>query len=174
MRVVWLAALAVLLLGIVFILIPKTDVVSRSDKVAQASSITEGGELAQQKGFDEKKEVKLITQSPFIESYGASDGSIEDDLEILQVTLSECTLIIKDYDQFFLPDNEYIVKFLQGKNPDRLAWLPLEHEFINDSGQVTDRLGIPVYFHRLKGFQYELRSAGLDKLLWTGDDIIVK
>ena len=127
-----------------------------------------------QEGTRKSREVRLLTGSPFLTEYGAEGGSVEEDLAILKSLLSECSLIIKNYDQFFLPDNAHVVKFLQGENPDRLAWLPKDHPSISEEGELIDRFSSPIYFHRLGGFRYEFRSAGEDGKHWTADDVTLK
>ncbi|MDB4652766.1 hypothetical protein OAE39_00670 [Akkermansiaceae bacterium] len=66
------------------------------------------------------------------------------------------------------------MRFLQGSNPEKLAWIPKEHPLIQPDGVLLDRNGVPVFFHRLGGLQIEYRSVGLDGKHWTDDDIIVR
>ncbi|MCB1211999.1 MAG: hypothetical protein KDK97_21940, partial [Verrucomicrobiales bacterium] len=39
-------------------------------------------------------------------------------------------------------------------------------------GQLMDRWGSPFWFHSVSGAKMEIRSAGPDRQLFTGDDII--
>lgn len=121
-----------------------------------------------------KAGIRLIDGNPLIVEFGAEAGSLQRDLEALRDVVRDCQLIIKDFDRFHLPGNPEIVRFLQGGNPDRLAWLPRDFSFVNDKGELLDRHGNPIFFHRLSGRRFEYRSAGPDRELWTADDVIVK
>ena len=118
--------------------------------------------------------VRLIGQHPFDMEYGHPDHDVENDLKVLHFLLHDCQSIIKDFDSYFLPENREIVSFLQGKNRDRLAWIPKDHQFVNDKGELVDRWGTPLFFHRESGLQFELRSAGPDRKHWTKDDVSTK
>lgn len=111
---------------------------------------------------------------PLILEFGAEDGSLRRDLEILRDVVRDCQLLIKDFDRYHLPGNPEIVRFLQGANPDRLAWLPRDFPFVNEKGELLDRHGTPIFFHRLSGTGFEYCSAGPDGELWTADDVVVK
>lgn len=41
---------------------------------------------------------------------------------------------------------------------------------INADGQLCDRWGTPYFFHQVSGTEMEIRSAGPDRKMWTGDD----
>lgn len=115
--------------------------------------------------------VRLIGGNPFIKEYGLPDRNTANDLTVVNLLLSDSQLLIKDFDSYFLPENRHITGFLQGKNRDRLAWIPEQYRFVNDQGELVDRWKTPLFFHRKSGFQFELRSAGPDRKLWTKDDI---
>ncbi len=44
----------------------------------------------------------------------------------------------------------------------------------NAVGELLDIWGTPYFFHQMSAQQMEIRSAGLDKTLWTQDDIIAQ
>ena len=125
-------------------------------------------------GPSRERQIRLIERNPMIEEFGAVRGTTRGDLEALRDVVRECQLLMKNFDRFHLPGNQEIVKFLQGFNPEKLAWIPEEFSFLNDKGELVDRLGIPVFFHRLSGMRFEYRSAGPDREHWTADDIIVR
>ena len=118
--------------------------------------------------------VKLIERNPFIEDYGKKEGGDLADLQALRDVVTDCQLLLKDFDRYHLPGNPEITRFLQGFNPEKLAWIPAKHDSINAAGELLDRHGTPVFFHRLSGMRFEFRSAGLDRKHWTNDDVIVR
>ncbi|MDA7882244.1 hypothetical protein N9A94_08050 [Akkermansiaceae bacterium] len=116
--------------------------------------------------------LRVITRSLFNEEYAAQDRNIEDDLETISDLVINCQQIIKNFDTFFLPDNEAITSFLRGDNPEKIAWIPPNHSAINQDGELVDRNGVPVFFHRESGLQFQIRSAGEDQIMWTSDDVV--
>lgn len=117
--------------------------------------------------------VKFIDQNPFILDYGKEGGSDLKDLQALRDVVTDCQILFKDFDRYHLPGNPEITRFLQGSNPDKLAWIPEGHRLINDAGELLDRHGTPVFFHRLSGLKFEFRSAGPDRKYWTDDDVVL-
>jgi hypothetical protein len=41
---------------------------------------------------------------------------------------------------------------------------------INADGEMCDRWGTPYFFHQVSATEMEIRSAGPDRQMWTGDD----
>lgn len=68
--------------------------------------------------------------------------------------------------------NEDITAALLGDNPQGLAFLPPDHPAIQD-GQIVDRWGTPFWFHSASSNVMEIRSAGPDRKLFTGDDVVL-
>jgi hypothetical protein len=71
-------------------------------------------------------------------------------------------------------NNAEIVKELDGGNPAGARYLPAELMRLNDQGELIDRWGTPYFFHQESKDRIEVRSAGPDKVLWNGDDIVEK
>ena len=69
-------------------------------------------------------------------------------------------------------DNAAVVNALTGNNPARLAFLPPDDPAINARGELTDRWGTPFFFHLLSREAVEIRSAGPDGEMYTGDDLV--
>lgn len=67
--------------------------------------------------------------------------------------------------------NDEIVRRLQGENPKGIAVLPKSHPAIRE-GELIDRFGTPYRFHPESAWVTTVRSAGPDKKMWTGDDIL--
>jgi len=69
--------------------------------------------------------------------------------------------------------NAEIMRSIMGDNP-RKAQLLQDGVTLNGSGEIVDPWGNPYFFHQLSGTLMEVRSAGPDGIMWTGDDIIRK
>jgi len=115
---------------------------------------------------------RIITKSLFFEEYGSSNRSVADDLEAVFWLLNDCQLVVKNFEAQFLPDNQAITSFLRGGNREKIAWIPPAHASVNDQGELTDRFGVPIFFHRESGLRFQIRSAGVDRALWTDDDVV--
>ena len=68
--------------------------------------------------------------------------------------------------------NAEFVNALTGNNPRRIALIERSHPAINPAGELTDRWGTPFFFHLVAHDQIEIRSAGPDKEMWNGDDLL--
>jgi len=66
--------------------------------------------------------------------------------------------------------NEDVVAALLGENEKRTAFLPAGISSIVE-GRLVDRWGSPYWFHPVSGREMEIRSAGPDRELFTGDDL---
>ncbi|MFM7101545.1 MAG: hypothetical protein ACKO3N_10275 [Verrucomicrobiota bacterium] len=70
-------------------------------------------------------------------------------------------------------DNGDILAALTGRNPLGLVFVPPDHPSIDPDGRLLDRWGTPIFFDSMSRSETRLRSAGPDKSLWTGDDLVV-
>jgi hypothetical protein len=70
-------------------------------------------------------------------------------------------------------ENAAIVAVLTGKNALDYYFLPPRHPAINAAGQLVDRWGTPFFFHQLSSDQMQIRSAGPDRKMYTGDDEVL-
>lgn len=70
--------------------------------------------------------------------------------------------------------NAEMMKTVMGGNPVQANLGPPEGQMLNEQGELMDRWGTPYFFHQLSKTEMEIRSAGPDRLMWTGDDIITK
>lgn len=91
-----------------------------------------------------------------------------DDLSTLDLLFAEFR---KNHGGNPVGENEEITATLLGKNPKHLAYLPATGSFLDGSGKLIDRWGTPYVFHSLAASRTEIRSAGPDRELWTGDDV---
>lgn len=68
--------------------------------------------------------------------------------------------------------NAEIMKAVMGDNPARARLGPPEGQSLNGQGELVDRWGSPYFFHQISGANMEIRSAGPDRVMWSGDDIV--
>lgn len=117
--------------------------------------------------------VTVLRDTPFDLRFGTGQGTQKDDLEVLQRTLADARILIKNHSRLPLADNLDFVRFLSGSNPHRVAWIRPGHPSVNAKGELTDRWGSPVFFHQESSSATSLRSAGPDRTLWNQDDILL-
>lgn len=119
-----------------------------------------------------KPSLRVLKNSWFETEYGLERGSLENDLQIVSSTITESQTMIKDFAQYFIPDNQALTAFLSGKNRDRLAWIQPGNKAISEEGELLDRYGTPLFFHRESATRFQVRSAGVDRVMWTDDDVL--
>ena len=112
----------------------------------------------------------VVDDTDFATGYPAPAGPLEDDLKMVAELLDAAALLVKDLDRFPLPDNAAFTTFLQGRNPHRVAWIRPGHPAVNGKGELVDRWGNPLFFHRESSREITLRSAGPDGKMWNDDD----
>lgn len=72
-------------------------------------------------------------------------------------------------------DNAEISRALTGENPKQAVFAQPEDGLkLNSLGQMIDNWGTPIFFHSLSRSEMEIRSAGPDRRMWTGDDLVLK
>lgn len=113
----------------------------------------------------------ILRDSDFDRRFGAPDGTAEADLQAVAGIWEAALLLVKDHDRFPLPDNAAITAFLQGKNPHRVGWIRPGHPSVSGAGELLDRWGTPLFFHRESARTTTYRSAGPDREMWTDDDV---
>jgi hypothetical protein len=71
--------------------------------------------------------------------------------------------------------NPEITAALMGDNPRHINFItPDSGLIVNDNGEMLDAWGTPLFFHQISGHETEIRSAGMDKKMWTFDDLVLK
>ncbi len=103
--------------------------------------------------------------------YGTSSQSAEQDLTDLSHAFDTFSLLLKGSDPLPLGANEDIGNALRGRNRTHLRFLPDDAPCFNAQGQIVDRWQTPMFFHAIDHARLDIRSAGPDKKMWTGDDI---
>jgi len=106
-----------------------------------------------------------------LRDYAKTNLSPQNDLNLMSHLMDNSLLLLKSAANRPLSANEDWADFLKGQNSIHERFLTDNHVALNSAGQLIDRWGTPLFFHALGGGRYEIRSAGPDKLMWTGDDI---
>ncbi|HZR16319.1 MAG TPA: hypothetical protein VFE51_03250 [Verrucomicrobiae bacterium] len=70
--------------------------------------------------------------------------------------------------------NEEITKALQGGNSKQINFLKEDGNRVNSNGELVDVWGTPYFFHQISGHEMEIRSAGPDRIMYTGDDLVIR
>jgi hypothetical protein len=86
--------------------------------------------------------------------------------------------MLKDYRTTFgenpFGTNAEIMKSIMGGNKKGAMLGPPEGMSLNGFGELVDHWDNPIFFHQLSREVMEVRSAGPDGRMWTGDDVILK
>lgn len=106
-------------------------------------------------------------------TYGDPFTDPIDDLRAIDRVVSGYFSIIKEHEGFSIGGNEDLAACLRGENAYRQRFLPDNHRAFGPGGRLVDRWGTPVFVHPLAARQFELRSAGPDRELFTDDDVIL-
>lgn len=102
---------------------------------------------------------------------GGALTEVRDEIENIQFALRDYRTSLGENP---IGNNAEITKALLGDNLKQVKIpLPLGAT-VNAEGQMCDRWGTPYFFHQLSAKQMEIRSAGPDREMWTGDDLVVK
>ena len=70
--------------------------------------------------------------------------------------------------------NPEITQALEGENPRHINFLKADGNRVNSRGELVDSWGTPYFFHQISGSEMEIRSAGPDKVMYTGDDLVIR
>ena len=109
-----------------------------------------------------------------LHAYASEQTTIHDDLQaISRVSLSYITLV-KNHANQPIGCNADLADALRGKNPHKQRFIPDNHPVFNNDGEMIDRWKTPLFIHPVSAGQWEIRSAGPDKTLWTNDDLELK
>jgi hypothetical protein len=68
-------------------------------------------------------------------------------------------------------NNAEIMSAVRGQNLRQARIGAPEGMVLNADGELLDRWGTPYFFHAVSKDEMEVRSAGPDRILWTGDDV---
>jgi hypothetical protein len=122
-------------------------------------------------------EVKSFRQSeepaysPLADELHAERFDAAHDLVVLRGLIGQLTTTLRPAERPPLGDNADISAALTGKNRRRVVFVPAGHPAIR-GGLLVDRWGTPYHFHARAADAIDTRSAGPDRVLFTGDDIV--
>lgn len=69
-------------------------------------------------------------------------------------------------------NNQQFVNALLGANKGKQPLLAHDNPRVNPKGELIDAWGTPFFFHQNSRNSVEVRSAGVDRLMYTDDDIV--
>ncbi len=116
----------------------------------------------------------VLLGTDFDTGYLSPGGDPGRDLELVRGIWTAAVLLVKDYRDRPLADNRDFTALLQGNNPHRVAWIRPGHPAVNADGELVDRWGSPLFFHRESSRATGIRSAGPDRVMWTDDDLFLE
>jgi hypothetical protein len=70
--------------------------------------------------------------------------------------------------------NPEITGALEGDNPKHINFLKQDGNRVNAKGELVDPWGTPYFFHQISGHEMEIRSAGPDRMMYSGDDLVTR
>ena len=93
------------------------------------------------------------------------------------IEIDKVSLMIRDYRTIAgenpVGTNAEIMAAVMGANAKQAKLGPPKGMSLNEKGELLDRWGTPYFFHQVSRDHMEIRSAGPDKILWTGDDPVI-
>lgn len=107
-----------------------------------------------------------------IQGLNEAGGTIQRDLEIVGAVLEAFRTNFPTVGNPTGENNE-ITAALAGRNRLGVRFIPRGHSAVNPRGELTDRWGTPFFFHQLGAHEMEIRSAGPDRRMHTGDDVLL-
>ena len=106
-----------------------------------------------------------------LQDFGDPGTPPANDLKLMAGLIRNMGFLVKSLKDRPLSGNEDWAAALRGANPAQQRFLPDQHRVFNEEGLLVDRWGTPLFFHPIARKEYEIRSAGPDKKMWTADDL---
>jgi hypothetical protein len=171
-RSLLLVAMAFLLGGIVWYLIPERENASGSPREPVVVRIPPAPQLGSVAtvAVDESALAKEPSH-PMAVSFGSNPALAQKEPALLLEILE---FYRKEFGTFPAgQENADIMNALTGNNPQRLPIFPRKHPRIDAQGRLLDAWGKPFVFHPLSSQHLEVMSCGPDGEIFTTDDIRV-
>ena len=121
--------------------------------------------------FSEKPSDPVLSDT-MLAGYAGEKTSAAEDLEMMARFIDSVFILVKQRDTADYSTNEDLVLFLHGSNSHHLPFLAKDGPALNGKGQLVDRWNSPLIPHPISRKLLELRSAGPDKIPYTGDDLL--
>lgn len=106
--------------------------------------------------------------------YGKPDQPPGNDVVAMARAISGFLVIEKQAAARPLSANEEWSAALRGLRPGTGRWFSDGPPVFDAGHRLVDRWGTPLIFHALGGRQWEIRSAGPDRIPWNEDDLVGK
>jgi hypothetical protein len=103
-------------------------------------------------------------------SVNETPATIEDIIEDLSAVDSAIRNFQAVHGENPIGSNTEITGALLGNNLKQIKLEVPAGSHVNGEGQMCDRWGTPYFFHQVSKTEMEIRSAGPDRRMWTGDD----
>lgn len=97
----------------------------------------------------------------------AAAGDIAEDLNAVDATIRNFQAVLGENP---VGSNAEITAALLGNNLKQIKLEVPAGSQVNGEGEMCDRWGTPYFFHQVSATEMEIRSAGPDRKMWTGDD----
>lgn len=114
---------------------------------------------------------RLLPGEEILKNYASAATRPEDDLHAMAHVFSSLQLLAKGDSPFQKGANEEFAAALLGHNSANEVFLKAPHACLNAKGQLVDRWGTPLFFHVRDRTRIDIRSAGLDRQMWSADDL---
>ena len=102
-----------------------------------------------------------------VEESPAGEGNVAEDLDAVGATIRAFQTV---HGENPIGSNAEITGALLGNNLKQIKLEVPTGSQVNGAGEMCDRWGTPYFFHQLSKTEMEIRSAGPDRQMWTGDD----
>ncbi|MGF1451254.1 MAG: hypothetical protein ACFB21_04155 [Opitutales bacterium] len=122
--------------------------------------------------LEERAAALKETASKQLDRVGAPRATPRDDLAAINAIFENYLLLVKPERGLPTGLHEEIIVTLRGNNPWGLPFLPDEHPRYDAQNRLTDRWDTPLFFHAESSTELAIRSAGPDRQMYTGDDVI--
>lgn len=117
-------------------------------------------------------EVKEDLSAEHLIGFGSKSSTAQKDLELVRDAIEVFLYSVKVPAALPTSGNQAIVRALCGENAYRIRFVNPNAPFFNESGEILDRWGSPLYFHFEEASDPGIRSAGPDRQMWTEDDLV--
>lgn len=109
----------------------------------------------------------------FLQGYGSAAVTPEKDLEQVKDVVDAFVRSVKIPGALPTGSNRELVAALAGENPHRIRFLDPAAPYLNADGELVDRWQVPLFFHFVEADDVGVRSAGPDRVMWSGDDVLM-
>lgn len=140
---------------------------------AKSSAASKGVSLIEEDIAFVEGETVTDLSAHYFQEYGSEGQHPRQDLEELAMLFQDYRTVAGSAHPLPTDGNREIVDFLAGENPSGFRYLSRSSAVVNVLGELIDRWEKPLYFHFVSSEEIEIRSAGSDGEMWTGDDLLV-